>query len=133
MSTISLFFRMFKDSLCQYLTNLGTKGAKRSVNLLATNFYKSFFKNILLHMNNRLSKTCSVHTYVTVNNKKTCTPCFSTLRFSRVSPDPLELQKIYPHLFISVLKRAQSWNKNFWNPITQSADIGKNVNFQIKS
>ena len=30
----------------------------------------------------------------TVNNKKTHTPCFSTLRFPRISPEPLELQKI---------------------------------------
>ena len=40
----------------------------------------------------------------TVNNKKTRTPCFSTLRFSRISPAPLNLQKIYLRLFISVFK-----------------------------
>ena len=40
----------------------------------------------------------------TVNNKKTRTPCFSTLHFSRISPEPLELQKTYLHLFISVFE-----------------------------
>ena len=35
--------------------------------------------------------------YTTVNNKKTRTPCFSTLRFSRISPEPIDLQKIYLH------------------------------------
>ena len=28
----------------------------------------------------------------TVNNKKTRTPCFSTFRFSCISPEPLEVQ-----------------------------------------
>ena len=40
------------------------KGAKRSVKMSTTNFYKSFFKNILLYMNDRLSKIRSLHTYV---------------------------------------------------------------------
>ena len=41
-------------------------GTKKRVKMLATqtNFYKSFFKNILLHLNGRLqSKICSVNTY----------------------------------------------------------------------
>ena len=40
----------------------------------------------------------------TVNSKKTRTPCFSTLRFSRISPEPLDLQKIYLHMFISIFE-----------------------------
>ena len=46
-----------KHSLCPpNLTNLDAKGAKRSVKMWATNFYKSFFRNVLLYMNGRLSK-----------------------------------------------------------------------------
>ena len=42
------FQTIFKDSLwLKLLTNLVTKGGKRSVKMWATNFYKSFFKNIL--------------------------------------------------------------------------------------
>ena len=64
MSSISEFFRMFKVSLrLEWLTDLDAKGAKRSVKMWATNFYKSLFKNILLYMNCRLSKIRSVHTY----------------------------------------------------------------------
>ena len=64
MSSISEFFRMFKDSLWrEWLTNLDAKGAKRSVKMWTTNFYKSFSKNILLYMSSRLSKIRSVHTY----------------------------------------------------------------------
>ena len=40
----------------------------------------------------------------TVNNKKTHPPCFSIFRFSRIYPDPLDLQKIFLHPF---LKRFQ--------------------------
>ena len=43
--------------------NFGVKGAKRSVQMWTTNFYKIFFKNILLYMNGRLSKIRSLHTY----------------------------------------------------------------------
>ena len=39
----------------------------------------------------------------TVNNKKTHTPCFLTLRSFRVSPEPFELQKIYLHQFFKEL------------------------------
>ena len=47
------------------VTNFDAKGAKRSVEmLLTTNIYKSFFKNILLRMNDWLSKIRSLHTYV---------------------------------------------------------------------
>ena len=65
MSSISEFFRMFKDSLWRKkLTNFEAKGAKRRVKMWNTNFYKNFSKNILLYMNSRLSKIRSVHTYV---------------------------------------------------------------------
>ena len=58
------FQTFYKDSLClQKLTNLDARGAKRSVKIWATNFYKSIFKNILLHKNSGLSKIRSVHTY----------------------------------------------------------------------
>ena len=47
----------FKDSLClEWSTNLGVKGAKRSVKMWTTNFYESFSKNIFLYMSSRLSK-----------------------------------------------------------------------------
>ena len=64
MSSISEFFRMFKDSLCRHwLTNLDAKRAKTSVQMSTTSttiFYKSFFKNILSYMNIRRSKIRSV-------------------------------------------------------------------------
>ena len=51
------FQTFFKDSLClQKLTNFDAKGVKRSVKMGATNFYKIFFKNILLYMNGRGQK-----------------------------------------------------------------------------
>ena len=49
----------------------------------------------------------------TVNNKKTRTPCFSTLRFSRISPEPLKLQKIYLHFFISIFKELSAGTQIF--------------------
>ena len=64
MSSILEFFRLLKDSLCRELvTNLDAKGAKRSVKMWTTTFYKSFSNNILLNMSRRLSKIRSVHTY----------------------------------------------------------------------
>ena len=48
------YFRIISERddfiLDQKLTNLDAKGAKRSVKMWATNFYKSYFKNILLYM-----------------------------------------------------------------------------------
>ena len=59
------FPTFFKDSLClEWYTNLDAKGVKRSAKILATNFYKSFWKNIFLYINGGLSKIRSVHTYV---------------------------------------------------------------------
>ena len=53
-----------KGLLClQKLTNLDAKGVKRSWKMWATNFYKSFFKNILSSMKGGLSKIRSVHWY----------------------------------------------------------------------
>ena len=49
----------------------------------------------------------------TVDNKKTYTPCFSTLRFSRISPEPLKLQKIYLHFFISIFKELSAGTRIF--------------------
>ena len=48
------------------MTDFGAKGTKRSVKLWTTNFYIWFFKNIFFYLQCRLSKICSVHTYVTV-------------------------------------------------------------------
>ena len=40
------FFRKFKVSLClKWMTNLNTKGAKRSVKMWAITIFKSFFQN----------------------------------------------------------------------------------------
>ena len=59
------FQTYFKDSLCHTkLTNFNAKGAKRSVKIGTTSFYKSIFKNILFYMSSRLSKIYSVHTHV---------------------------------------------------------------------
>ena len=59
------FQTYFKDSLClEWSTNLGAKGAKRSVNMWNTNFDTNFFKNMLLKMNGWLSKIRSLRTYV---------------------------------------------------------------------
>ena len=44
--------------------NLDKKGAKTSVKMWTTSFFKSFSKNILLYMSSRLSKIRSIHTYV---------------------------------------------------------------------
>ena len=52
-------------------------------------------------------------TFYTVDNKKTRTPCFSTLRFSRISPEPLKLQKIYLHFFILVFKELSAGTQFF--------------------
>ena len=61
---IAVFEGKCRRLLClEILTNLDVKGVKRSVKMWGTNFYKSFFKNILLFMNGRLSKIRSVHTY----------------------------------------------------------------------
>ena len=67
MSSIFKFFWMFKDSLHrEWLTNFDAKGAKRSVKMWTTNLYKIFFQKycVLVYMNARLSKICSVHKYV---------------------------------------------------------------------
>ena len=47
-----------------YPTNLDAKGAKRSVKMWHSNFYKNFVKIILLYMNSGLSNIRSLHTYV---------------------------------------------------------------------
>ena len=46
------------------MTNLGAKVAKRTIKMWTISLYKSFFKNILLYINGRTSKTRSVHPYV---------------------------------------------------------------------
>ena len=43
---------------------MDVKGPKRSVKVWANNFYKNFFKNIVLYMNGQPSNICSLHTYV---------------------------------------------------------------------
>ena len=54
----------FKISMwLEWLTNLNVKGAKRSVKMRGTNFYRSFFKNMMFFMNGRRKKNRSVHTY----------------------------------------------------------------------
>ena len=80
------FQTFFKDSMClQKLTNLDAKDAKISVKMWATNFYRSFFKNVLLYMNGRLSKISSVHTYgvrqihVFASQRKYCHQLFINL------------------------------------------------------
>ena len=46
------------------MTNFGVKGAKRSVKMWTTNFYRSFCKNILLYMSSRPPKFRLLHTNV---------------------------------------------------------------------
>ena len=48
------------------MANFDTKGAKSSIKSKTTNFYKSLFKNILLHMNGGLSKIRSLHAHTYV-------------------------------------------------------------------
>ena len=65
MSSISEFFRMFKDSLwCESLTNLDAKGSKRRVKMWTTNSYKIFSKNILLYVHEQSAVENSFSTYV---------------------------------------------------------------------
>ena len=45
------------------MNNFESKGAKRSVNVRATNLGKMCFNNISLDVNRRQSKICSLHTY----------------------------------------------------------------------
>ena len=61
---------------------------------------------------------------VTVSNKNTHLPVFEIVNmcFSRVSPEPLELQKSYFFLFACLSKK-----NNFSNPVAKSADIFKNA------
>ena len=53
------------------------------------------YGNILFSQSNYIRS--QYHT--TVNNKKTHPPCFSTFRFSLISPGPLELKKNLPLSF----------------------------------
>ena len=46
--------------------------------------------------------------------------------FSRISPEPLELQKFFLHLFASLYKKLSSNNK-MSNPVAKSADMCKNA------
>ena len=56
-------FEILRISLWnEKLTNLNAKSAKRSLKMWATNFKKSFFKNIVFS-NGRQSNIRSVHTY----------------------------------------------------------------------
>ena len=68
-----------------------------------------------------------IFSWPTVNNKKNTYPMFFNLTLSRISPEPLELQKIYLNLFILVFKELSAETRHFSNLMTQSADIGKNV------
>ena len=52
--------------------------------------------------------------------------------FSRLYPEPLELQKSYLRLFAS-LSEELSDEKKISNPVTKSADIFKNAVFPEKS
>ena len=72
--------------------------------------------SILAPNGDAVSVTSTVNTWFgsgTVNNKKTRTPCFSTLRFSRISPEPLDLQKIYLHSFISIFEELSAGTRIF--------------------
>ena len=58
---------------------------------------------------------------------------FFNLRFFPVYlRNRLSHKNLFSSFYISFW-RALSWNKHFSNPMTQSADISKNVNFPIKS
>ena len=61
----------------------------------------------------------------TVSNKKNTSSCFWNMCFSRISPESLELQKSYMHLFTSLT--SFRWNKNCSNLVTKSADFSKNA------
>ena len=69
--------------------------------------------------------------YDTVSNKKTHLAVFETCVFSHISPEPLELQKSYLHLFISLPEEHSE--KKFSIPVTKPADICKNAVLPEKS
>ena len=61
----TLLLAPFASKLVNYWRHkFSVKGAKRSVKMWTTNFYKSFSQNILMYMSSRLSKIRSLHTYV---------------------------------------------------------------------
>ena len=53
--------------------------------------------------------------------------------FSRISSEPLELQKSYLHLCASLSKELSDEKKVFLNTVTKSADIFKNAVWPEKS
>ena len=70
MLSISEFFRMFKYSLWRkQLTNLDETGAKRSVKMWATNFYKIFFKNSFITYVSSKVDSCFCESVYTVSLK----------------------------------------------------------------
>ena len=64
------FPTFFKDSLClEKLTNLDVIGAKGSVKIWATNFYKSFFQKYFdVHEQSAVKNSFSTHLWSKVNS-----------------------------------------------------------------
>ena len=54
------------------------------------------------------------HPRYTVSNKKNTLSCFLYSCFSRISPEPLELQKSYLHLFASLSNELSDLKKAFF-------------------
>ena len=62
-ATICLFPKIFQIlTVPRMIDQFGRKRCQQKRKDVATNFWKNFFKNILLYMNGRPSKFCSVHT-----------------------------------------------------------------------
>ena len=99
-----LIFGLFLFGWTLHLLVYTIQGGRKVRYRLSAFWKQELFGNPFNEFKLWLIPEVTIHT---VNNKKTRTPCFSTLRFSRISPEPLKLQKIYLHFFISVFKDNQ--------------------------
>ena len=83
--------------------------------LLISNFmiWSCFSKASVNIVTYYLNRMLCVNYRDTVSNKKTHLAVFKTCVFSRISPEPLELQKSYLHLFTSLFKELSDENDFF--------------------
>ena len=105
------------------------KGSIFNLNFLKRTYDKNFPRD---HKFCNKRNILCFKSWLTVNNKNTQTPCFSTLRFSCISPEPIDLQKLYLHFFISIFESSpleQEFSK-FDGTISW---YWQNINFPIKS
>ena len=87
--------------------------SEKNVRLGVASIVAAVLKALVSAVHVRNLNIFSVLCIHTVDNKKTRTPCFPTLRFSRISPEPLKLQKIYLHFCTSVFKELSAGTEIF--------------------